>query len=67
MYLDDDLLAEAERLLGTRGPSATVRAALEEVVRTRRLESLAAWDIGDLTPERLEELRSLRTLPAAKP
>ena len=66
MYLDDELLSEAGRLLGTRGPTATVRAALEEVVRRRRLESLASWDLGDLTPERLEELRSLRAFPAEK-
>ena len=58
-YLEEELLAEAEQALGTKGPTPTVRAALEDVVRRRRLASLAAWDVG-LEPEDLAELRRPR-------
>ena len=61
LYLDEDLLAEASRILGTDGPTSTVRTALEAVVRARRLESLASWEIG-LTPDDLAELRAPRLL-----
>ena len=60
LYLDESLLAEAEKTLGTEGPTATVRAALSAVVRRAKLRSLAAWDLEDLTPERLGELRNQR-------
>jgi Arc/MetJ family transcription regulator len=60
LYIEERLLAEAERTLGTSGPTATVRAALEDVVRRRKLRALAAWDLTDLTPERLGELRAAR-------
>jgi len=56
LYLDEDLLRDAEGVLGTSGPTGTVRAALEDVVRRARLKSLAAWDVG-VTPEELDELR----------
>lgn len=61
LYLDETLLAEAERTLGTEGPTATVRAALADVVRREKLRQLAQWDLGDLTPERLGELRAPRS------
>jgi Arc/MetJ family transcription regulator len=61
LYLDEDLLAEAEETLGTEGPTATVRAALADVVRREKLRQLAQWDLGDLTPERLAELRAPRS------
>lgn len=59
LYLDEDLLAEAARILGTDGPTSTVRTALEAVVRERRLESLASWEVG-LTPGDLAALRAPR-------
>ena len=37
-----------------------MRAALEEVVRRKKLRKLAQWDLTDLTPERLAELRAPR-------
>jgi Arc/MetJ family transcription regulator len=58
LYLDESLLAEAEKTLGTEGPTATVRAALAAVVRREKLRRLAEWDLGDLTPELLDELRA---------
>jgi Arc/MetJ family transcription regulator len=60
LYLDEELLAEAEQTLGTKGATATVRAALVDVVRRRKLRELADWDLADLTPERLAELRAPR-------
>ena len=60
LYLDEALLSAAERTLGTEGPTATVRAALAEVVRREKLRELAEWDLADLTPERLAELRASR-------
>lgn len=62
LYLEERLLAEAGATLGTTGPTATVRAALEDVVRRRKLRELAAWDLDGLTPERLADLRQTRTL-----
>ena len=61
LYVDEALLAEAAQLLGTNGPTPTVRAALEEVVRRRRLESLATWE-PELDPETLVALRAPRSL-----
>ncbi len=64
LYLEEGLLAEAGATLGTSGRTATVRAALEDVVRRRKLRELAAWDLEGLTPERLSELRQLRPVDA---
>jgi len=36
-------------VLGTDGPTSTVRAALEDVVRHRRLESIADWSTDEAT------------------
>jgi hypothetical protein len=71
LYLDEELLAAAAAVLGTAGPTATVRAALENVVRRRRLESLASWDVP-LGPQALDDLRhprdeGLRGSAAPKP
>ena len=56
LYLDEALLREAEEILGTTGPTGTVRAALENVVRRARLKSLTTWEV-ELTPAGLDELR----------
>jgi len=56
LYLEEELLRDAGEILGTSGPTGTVKAALEDVVRRARLKSLASWEIG-LTPADLEELR----------
>jgi hypothetical protein len=60
LYLDEQLLQEAGAILGTTGPTGTVRAALEDVVRRARLQNLAEWDI-DLTDEELDRLRAPRS------
>ena len=59
LYLDEGLLTEAGEILGTQGPTGTVRAALEDVIRRARLKSLTEWEI-ELQPEELEELRRPR-------
>jgi hypothetical protein len=56
LYLEEELLRDAGEILGTSGPTGTVKAALEDVVRRARLKSLTSWEIG-LTPADLEELR----------
>ena len=40
--VDDDLLAEAQEALGTRGLKETVYAALHEAIRSRRRKQLLA-------------------------
>ena len=59
LYLEEGLLTEAGEILGTRGPTGTVRAALEDVIRRARLQSLTEWEI-ELQPEEFEELRRPR-------
>lgn len=55
--LDDDLLMEAQRELGTTGVSDTVRAALRQAAaaaaRARQVEWLASGGLGEMAePER---------------
>ena len=60
VVIEDDLLADARKLLGTTGVRDTVEKALREVVRRYRLEqlrdSLGKFDL-DLTSEELTRLR----------
>jgi hypothetical protein len=65
LYLDEELLRGAADVLGTSGPTGTVKAALEDVVRRARLKSLANWEI-DLTPSDLDQLRRPRSSSAGK-
>lgn len=62
LFLEEQILSQAEKALGTRGPTATVRAALEDVVKRHRLASLARWDI-ELDPADLDDLRESRFAP----
>ncbi|MGH8887376.1 MAG: type II toxin-antitoxin system VapB family antitoxin [Egibacteraceae bacterium] len=54
--IDDDLLSEAQRTLGTAGVSATVNAALAAAVRQARL---AGFDVRlfDVTDEDIADAR----------
>ena len=63
MNLDRQLVAEAAAVLGTRGSTQTVHAAMAEVVRAARRRRLAAHEFSDLTPERLDTLRRPRAGP----
>ena len=60
VVIEDALLADAQRLLGTSGIRDTVEEALREVVRRYRLEqlrkSLGTMELG-LTLEELTRLR----------
>jgi Arc/MetJ family transcription regulator len=61
VVIDDKLLEEARRVLGTRSIRETVEAGLREAIRRRRLEELRR-SLGkvelDLTPEELARLRN---------
>ncbi len=59
MYLDEELVQQAGEILGTSGPTGTVRAALEDVVRRARLQNLAGWEV-ELNDTHLDELRRPR-------
>lgn len=60
VVIEDTLLQDAQRLLGTRGIRDTVEEALREVIRRYRLEelrkSLGALELG-LSSEELTRLR----------
>jgi Arc/MetJ family transcription regulator len=60
VLIDDELLEEARRVLGTRGIRDTVETGLRETIRRYRLEELRR-SLGkielDLTPEELIRLR----------
>lgn len=57
--LDEGLVSEAGRVLGTSGNGETVRAALREVVRAHR--RLALLDLSsDLSLDDLDEMRRAR-------
>ena len=60
VVIDDELLEEARRILGTKGVRDTVEAGLREAIRRRRLEdlrrSLGKVELA-LTPEDLARLR----------
>lgn len=59
--VERSLLDEASEILGTKGPTKTVSASLAEVVKKERLRELASWDLVDLTPETLEQMRKPRS------
>lgn len=60
VLIDDELLEEARRVLGTRGIRDTIEAGLRETIRRYRLEelrrSLGKIELG-LTSEELVRLR----------
>jgi Arc/MetJ family transcription regulator len=58
--LDKDLVDAASAVLGTTQTTATVHAALREVVDRAARQRLAARDFARLTPEALSEVRSPR-------
>ena len=61
VVIDDTLLTDAQRLLGTKGIRDTIEGALRDVICRHDLEqlrsSLGTMDLG-LTSEELTELRS---------
>lgn len=60
LIVEPHLLEDAAKVLGTKGPTATVREALGQVVRQAALQRLARWDLPDDFPEQLERMREPR-------
>jgi hypothetical protein len=60
LNLELDLVAEARAILGTKGTTETVRRALEEVVRRKRVRGLVDEPFADLSDEALQALRGTR-------
>jgi Arc/MetJ family transcription regulator len=60
MNVDTSLVSQAASVLGTHGTTATVHAAMEDVVRRARRKRLAARDLSDLTPRELGQMRKPR-------
>jgi len=67
MFLDRDLVHEAEEALGTKGPTATVHAAMRAAVEKERrraatkrfIESLTSGELAvDLTVEDVLRMRA---------
>jgi Arc/MetJ family transcription regulator len=66
MNVDVSLVSQAAVVLGTRGTTDTVHAAMEDVVRRSRRKRLAARDLSDLTPKALEQMRKPRSANEAR-
>src|ERR1700737_645749 len=60
LFLDPELLRQAQEILHTNSQSATVRAALYELVALRRRLALLDMELPDLTLEAVEQARQDR-------
>jgi hypothetical protein len=60
-----ELVEEAQRILGTTQTTETIHQALEEVINREKRRRLLDMGIGDLTPQRLEEMRRNRFYDSA--
>lgn len=56
LNLDQALLADARAALGTTGATATVNAALREIVQNQRIQRLLDRDMS-MTDEELDDFR----------
>lgn len=61
LNLDVDLIEEARHVLGTAQATETIHRALQEVIDRDKRSRLLDMGTGDLTPERLNEIRTNRT------
>lgn len=52
--VDDDLLAEAGKILGTSTKKDTVNQALDEIVKRQRREELIEWLTSEDAPDLLD-------------
>ncbi len=59
--IDEELLARAQRELGTKTITATIHSALEETVNRARRRRLLEYDFSELTPEMIAKMRETRT------
>ena len=60
LVLDEELLAQATRVLGVKTYSAVVNTALEEVVRVRKLQSIPQFFGSGIWQGNLSEMRQDR-------
>ena len=65
LNLDMELVEEARQLLGTARATETIHLALQEVIDRDKRRRLLEMGMGDLTPERLQELRQNRSFDDA--
>ncbi len=65
--LDQDLVSEAARVLGTTRIVDTVHTALEDVVARRERAALVRMPMPDLKPEAIEAMRAPRTFDEDEP
>jgi len=61
LIVEPALLEDAARVLGTSGPTATVRESLKRVVRQQHLDRLAELDLPDDFMEKLQRMREPRS------
>jgi Arc/MetJ family transcription regulator len=61
MNLDRELVAEAADILGTRGATETVHAAMAEVISSARRRRRTSRERRDLTPQVIDEMRRPRS------
>jgi hypothetical protein len=61
LIVEPALLEEAAHVLGTAGPTATVRESLKRVVRQERLNRLGGLEFPEDALEQLERMRRPRT------
>jgi Arc/MetJ family transcription regulator len=57
LNLHQDVLHEAQEILGTHGATETIHEALREVIRRHDRRVLPAYDFPGLTPEWLKQFR----------
>jgi Arc/MetJ family transcription regulator len=57
LYIDAELLADAERLLGTSGPTETVNTALREAANLVRRRRFLADPMIEITEDELQQMR----------
>ncbi len=60
LIVEPDLLREAEQILETKGPTATVRESLSRAVRQARLDRLAQIEFPEDALEQLARMREPR-------
>lgn len=65
LNLDMELVEEAGQVLGTARATDTIHVALQEVIDRDKRRRLLDMGLGDLTPERLQDLRRNRPFDGA--
>jgi Arc/MetJ family transcription regulator len=61
LFIDEEKVRQAQEILGTHTTTETVDAALRDVIRRKRMKSLASWDLHGMTLDDLERSRRRRS------